>query len=100
MIKAIFYLRKKEIIGYKISGHAQFAAKGSDIVCAAVSVLSQAVTNELTNAVLNDDDGISVSLIEPIEKNRILSTLLLNNLKEISEQYPQNLKVIVYETRN
>lgn len=96
MIKAVFYLHKKDVIGYQISGHAQFAAKGSDIVCAAVSVLSQAVTNGLTNAALNDDDGISVSLIEPNEKNRTLSTLLLNNLKEISNQYPQNLKVKVY----
>ena len=97
MIKAVFYLHKKDVIGYQISGHAQFAAKGSDIVCAAVSVLSQAVTNELSNATLNDDDGISVSLIEPNEKNKVLCEMLVHSLRQVEDQYPENLKVIVYE---
>ncbi|MFT9451595.1 ribosomal-processing cysteine protease Prp [Liquorilactobacillus ghanensis] len=96
MIKAVFFVRKKEIIGFEISGHANYAAKGSDIVCAAVSALSQAITNGLTNAVLNDDDGISVSLIPPTAANKVLCKLLYDNLKQISEQYPKNLKVKVY----
>lgn len=93
MIEAVFYLHKKDVIGYEISGHAHFATKGSDIVCAAVSVLSQAVTNGLTNAVLNDDNGISASLIEPNEKNKVLCGMLMYSLNEISNQYPENLKV-------
>lgn len=98
MIKAVFYLCKKDVIGYEISGHAQFAAKGSDIVCAAVSVLSQAVTAELSNAVLNDCEGISVRLIEPNARNRVLCETLIHGLKQIEEQYPKNLKVVVYES--
>jgi uncharacterized protein YsxB (DUF464 family) len=100
MIKAVFYLRKQDVIGYEITGHAHFAIKGSDIVCAAVSVLSQAITAELNNAVLNDCEGISVRLIEPNVRNRVLCETLIHGLKQIEEQYPKNLKVDVYETRN
>lgn len=95
MIKAVFYLHQKDVIGYEISGHAHFATKGSDIVCAAVSVLSQAVTNELTNAVLSDGDGISVSLIEPSEKNKVLCEMLMRSLRQVEDQYPENLKVYI-----
>lgn len=100
MIKAVFYLHKKDVIGYEISGHAGYATKGYDIVCAAVSVLSQTITAELNNAVLNDCEGISVRLIEPNVRNRVLCETLIDGLKQIEEQYPKNLKVDVYETRN
>lgn len=97
MIKAVFYLRKKAVIGYEISGHAQFAAKGSDIICAAVSVLSESVTNELSNAVVSDQKGLKVSLIPPILANKVLCKLLFDSLKQISNEYPKNLKVTAYE---
>lgn len=97
MIKAVFYLHNKNIVSYEITGHAQFAAKGSDIVCAAVSVLSESVTNELSNAVVSDQKGLKVSLIPPILANKVLCKLLFDSLKQISDEYPKNLKVTAYE---
>ncbi|MFT8610296.1 MAG: ribosomal-processing cysteine protease Prp [Liquorilactobacillus nagelii] len=97
MIKAVFFVRKKEIIGFEISGHANYAAKGSDIVCAAVSVLSESVANELSNTVVYQESGLKVSLIPPTLGNKVLCKLLLDSLKEISEEYPKNLSVFVNE---
>ncbi|MFZ5352938.1 MAG: ribosomal-processing cysteine protease Prp [Bacillota bacterium] len=36
-----FYLKEKNIIGFKVSGHTGFAKRGEDIVCSAVSALTQ-----------------------------------------------------------
>ena len=38
----LFKNRQGMITGYKVSGHAGFAEEGSDIVCSAVSALTQA----------------------------------------------------------
>lgn len=43
MIDITFYLKKNCIEGFKITGHAGYDEKGYDIVCSAVSVLSQSV---------------------------------------------------------
>jgi len=51
-LKVIIYRSNDLILGFDISGHANFDNYGKDIVCAAVSVLAQtAITSiiELTN---------------------------------------------------
>ena len=47
MIEAIIYHRKKELCGYRISGHAGFAQEGEDIVCSAVSILAINTANAI-----------------------------------------------------
>ncbi len=47
MIEAVIYHRKKELCGYRISGHAGFAQAGEDIVCSAVSILAINTVNAM-----------------------------------------------------
>lgn len=96
MIRAKFQLNKtNQIISYQISGHALFLPKGMDIVCAGVSVLTIAITNELDNDItIDQDDGcIIVGDILPSTANVALTNTLLSGLQGISEQYPDNLTV-------
>ncbi|MHA3065788.1 ribosomal-processing cysteine protease Prp [Lacticaseibacillus saniviri] len=79
-------------VGYKISGHAGFAIKGTDIVCAAVSALVITMTSELFDAEVEDSgDAFEVSEIANTEHNMALSMALYRGLKLIATQYPKNV---------
>lgn len=41
MIKVDIFLQEDEIVGFNVKGHAGFGPYGQDIVCAAISVLTQ-----------------------------------------------------------
>ncbi|WP_082137301.1 ribosomal-processing cysteine protease Prp [Lactiplantibacillus herbarum] len=97
MILAKFQYKTNRIVSYQITGHAHQANKGYDIVCAAVSVLSQAITNELSQATVSEDGGLFIGLIEPNTKNTVLCDTLLHGLLDIAEQYPENLRVVNLE---
>ncbi len=59
MIKVTQYINKEDkIIGFKCSGHANYATKGQDIICSAVSVL---VINTVNSIAEFTDDFISYS---------------------------------------
>ena len=101
MIKAEFYKKDGIITGYKIGGHAFFDVAGKDIVCAAVSSLSTAISNQvqLTDEPGNQsDDGeifIEVQNIAESEWNNALLAAFLNGLLDIEDGYPNNLKVVI-----
>lgn len=62
MITAIFKKEDNQYVSYSISGHANFAPKGQDIICAGVSALYIAVTNVLIKqhaATIDVDDLFS-----------------------------------------
>ena len=69
MIKAtIFRNNADELVGFEISGHAGFAERGQDIVCAAVSFLATTVVNSL-------EEHFLLNPITTLKKQRA-STLL------------------------
>ena len=92
----------------EIKGHALFAPPGSDIVCAAVSVLAQTVIFALKDLVklrfpLKIKEGyLSVSAPPGMEKEKagkfflLVETMLLG-LKETARSYPS---YIVYVENN
>lgn len=47
MIHADFRLKDQAIVSFEITGHADYAAHGSDIVCAAVSALALTTINSI-----------------------------------------------------
>ena len=100
------------LIGYSASGHSGYAEAGSDIVCAAISALTQSTLNGLKNVLKapvmfdQDDDGafIEASLTpEATEAQIRQAQLLLITLKEgleaIQREYPRNLRIILKERR-
>ena len=81
-----------------ITGHANFADLGKDIVCSSVSSIVITTVNAILkideNSIKVDEkNGIS---IEVLKENKITLSLLdnmLDLLKELESKYPKNIKV-------
>lgn len=100
------------LIGYSACGHANYAESGADIVCAAVSALTQSTLNGL-KAVLKapvmfeqDDDGAFIEArLTPeaseaqIQQAQILLVTLEQGLQAIQRETPRNLRIIFKERR-
>ena len=100
------------LLGYEASGHAGYAEVGADIVCAAVSALTQTTLNGLREvlkapAMFDTDDErafLKVNLTpeateEQIERAQLLLQTLLEGLRAIERDYPRNLRIILRERR-
>lgn len=97
MIKIIIKTDEDKIIGYNVFGHANFAPKGKDIVCSAVSSITQTALLGLKELLKKDiefeqDNGLlRVQISNPDkDSNLVLETMLLG-LKEIEKIYPKNV---------
>ena len=107
MITVKMFLQDKKITGFEISGHANNAPKGYDIICAGVSAISQTAILGFLRYLERDIDFeqappekggfLSMSLNSKPDdlSESILQTMLLG-LKELERIYPKNVK-IVYE---
>ncbi|MBN6887865.1 uncharacterized protein ACUXCC_002828 [Cytobacillus horneckiae] len=93
------------IQSFKISGHAFFANRGKDIVCAGVSAISVGAINavhELTGItpdIEHDESGLLSCTIpdglsgEVNGKIQLLLEGMIVSLKTIEETYGQNIKI-------
>lgn len=89
------------ISGFTVDGHAAYAPKGQDIVCAAVSVLAQAAVLGLTEYVglkpeVEIGEGHLRCMLTPGSAadpavQAILTTLVLA-LQDIAAQYPGRIR--------
>lgn len=113
MIKAIFNIDKNlqhltTDFTYTIMGHANHGKYGHDIVCAAVSALTASISNELIESVPEEirevdftDGFVRVKLKLPNELILMdtfkvnysikLFSMLLGNMKQLSNEYPLNV---------
>ena len=104
MIRAEFFYRKGEPQGFAVSGHAGYAEKGKDIVCASVSSAVQMTVNGITEIVkVNCKVNVKEDTIECIlpEGSRpaawhFVSALRLH-LKNLSEDFPGTINLIITE---
>ena len=94
MIKVI---KKNKVI--EISGHANYAEFGKDIVCASVSSVIMTTVNSIMNidnsSISYIDDGNKI-IIEKLNDNEVIDKLLntmILILKDLQEQYKENIKV-------
>ena len=89
---------KKNDKNISISGHALYDDMGRDIVCSAVSSIVITTVNGILEI---DKDAIAVDTNKGIEivikKSDKVTLALINNminlLKELSNQYPKNIKI-------
>ena len=94
--------KANDLIGFKASGHANTDVKGKDIVCAAVSALTQIAALGIMQYRPNDffigtDNGyLDIALPWHYDGNimTIINVMELG-LNEIEKQYPDKVKVIV-----
>ena len=108
-----FYRRKDgALTGYRASGHTGYAEAGSDIVCAAVSALTQTTLNGLKNVLKApvmfeiDDRGATLEAEltpeatgEQVKQAQLLLVTLLEGLQAIERSYPRNVRIFFEERR-
>lgn len=110
MIKILF-LEDEQSDKLKVSlmGHANFAQKGNDVICAGVSVLVQSIFNGLTEVLhykipYRIADGYFYFevpyryLIEDSRVKALMDTLLIN-LKDLENTNKKHIKLITEEVR-
>ncbi len=105
MISAVLYGRDGELTGFRASGHSGYAEEGSDIVCAAVSVLGATCVNAMEKLLgvearirANEAGLLDFDLPEIPEADRAAGAQLLmgaleQGLRDVQECYPQYLKL-------
>lgn len=103
MITVDLFRNEQDLItGYKVSGHAGFAAAGEDIVCGAVSVLTQTPILGLEQHLkcqpsyhVNEADGLlEVKLNNaPTELTQAILATMEYGLQGVAEQYPQYVRI-------
>lgn len=95
---------QNQIVSYRVSGHAQTAPHGEDLVCAAVSVLAQTtilgfyqVLGQEPAYQISDGDlhlNVSDSLTETQRREAtVLLETMLVGLKNIQQQYPKIIAI-------
>lgn len=82
-------------VGFNLSGHAGYAEKGSDIVCAAVSCLVDTFrASAAGNYEEFEDDGLYICRWETLPAASIAKVeMLYTGLRLIAESYPDNVRV-------
>ena len=98
MIKINVKEEKGIIKEVTLKGHALYETLGKDIVCAAVSSIVITTVNGILSI---DEDIIKVDekgfVITVLKDDEIVNKLLINMvnlLKELSEEYPDNIKFL------
>ena len=105
MIRVQFYLRDDGVLtGFKSAGHAEHGRYGHDIVCAAISALTEATADGLAEVIglkLSTvmKDGLFEVCIEPgqgeelVKQAQVLLSTLELALNNITKQYPGCVRV-------
>lgn len=108
MIKAKFYFNDNGVFGMEVDGHAGYAEKGKDIVCASASILTQTLiaTIESCNESkafsskpkLKVEDGHAVIRCRPKDYwmesvNNMLATIEVG-FKLLAQEYPQCVEIL------
>ncbi|MDU1488242.1 ribosomal-processing cysteine protease Prp [Ligilactobacillus animalis] len=87
--------RKNNKMTITASGHAEYSAYGSDIVCASFSTLLTHTVNNCTNVSVSDENGTLTAIF--LDANRIENKTLLNALKntvsQLASQYGDYIKI-------
>lgn len=113
MTQVTLFTRKNgEITGFAAKGHAGYADAGEDIVCAAISALTQSTEYGLTEVIhapverrLNEKRAnYEVELSDSATQSQrqqaqILLKTLEGALQSIASEYPRNIRIIFQERR-
>ena len=111
MIRTVFDREGGRFTGFRASGHAGYAEHGSDIVCAAVSVLGCTCVNSLESVcgvtpdiAANDDGLLAFTLPAPLDGQQahdaqVLMAALHQGIADIARQYPRHVSLSIQERR-
>jgi uncharacterized protein YsxB (DUF464 family) len=102
MIRAEFYDSKGLLNGFSISGHAGYADRGHDVVCASVSSAVQLIINLLNEFDCEPKVNVGDNVIECRTTASInTASAMLEQLKlhfeAILEEFPKTIKITISE---
>lgn len=89
----VIYNEVEDAMILRAEGHAGFAEKGKDIVCAAVSVLMQTLACSVGTCMGNDGKGFSV-VCKKSNDNIAKFELVTDGLVLLQREYPENVRYI------
>lgn len=95
MIQATFKQKDNKIYWFKVTGHANSAPYGQDIVCAGVSSLYITITNQLLKLgrTFERDEGFFI--LDGQAKEEVCVVLLHDGIAAIAKEYPEYMIVEV-----
>ena len=102
----LYARRGGDIFGLQVKGHAGFGVRGTDVVCASVSILVINTINsiqKLTSDRCNEKVNARKATIdfeidgEVSRESKVLLESLKMGLEAISKDYPGNVKITVEE---
>ena len=111
---AVAFYRRSDgaLVGYRVEGHSGYAEAGEDIVCAAVSVLTQTTLNGLQDVIrvpvmyeIDDRTAFLEARLTPeanenqLRQAQILLETLHQGLQAIERSYPRNVRIFFEERR-
>lgn len=98
MVEIVYQeLSKEQKLRLTAHGHAGYAVKGQDIVCAAVSTLMQTLaysTDSETGGMQGDCVPELIVQADATEENQAKFELVVDGLYLLAQQYPENVRVI------
>lgn len=89
----VIYNEVEDAMILRAEGHAGYAPKGQDIVCAAVSVLMQTLACSVGTCMGNDGKGFSV-VCKKSNDNIAKFELVTDGLVLLQREYPENVRYI------
>ncbi len=107
MINIVFKQKEDYIVAFNINGHSGYAEEGYDIICSAVSALSQSVVigiEEVLNIKVNyhmDNGFLSLSMedssLEDIKNCQVLLKTMLKSFQSMKLAYGDYINVKIEE---
>ena len=102
MIKAEFFEKNREVVGFRVNDHSCYAESGEDIVCAAVSSAVQLTANLLEALDLQPDVKLGENTVECVlpSAGDLQSTVLGQfrlHLESVQEEFPENINITISE---
>lgn len=88
--------KNKNII--KVTGHANYAQAGEDIVCASASSIIYTTINALLNynqecIIFKDEKDMMITVLKEDAIIKLLINNMLDLLEDLTKQYPHNVKI-------
>lgn len=111
MVEIAVFLQKNKFSGFEVKGHSGYAEHGEDIVCSAISAITQTAVIGLQNYLgkisLNIKDGFlkccfcidKLSEVNMKESQIIIETMILG-LKSIEESYGNYINIVIKEVND
>lgn len=95
MIIVTIYKSFTSDVGLEVIGHANYAPKGKDIVCSAVSTLVQHTIYNAESYVKSNEDGNYTVVFNTSDRDTyVLLKSFERSIKQLAKQYPDYIKVV------